>query len=459
MIPKAAPRFPFLACALLLAGAVLPAPAARAAPPVATPRAAPLPGPVLQPAAAELLPLDADARARLRKEHGPLVYYAQAEARQAASLRARLAARKNKADAESRRLAGQLHLTEVQLAALMARVTGELRAYGVDGPLVAAMNHAPAGRDRVDRYAQGLVLLVPDLDTTQRTLMERVVTELEGAWGALDAQRDRTQLALKQTALTKAQTQQVLATFDRQWRVIDQRFWMLVDWVLTRDQKVWLVRRLPARLQVKSQALRHLQALPGLTPSQGMRLQSLMTEIEHEGGPDTAAVRRVGTELRNPKLTKAQRAALGKERSAAYRRLADLQHDRRQRVQEILTHDQWLDFVSIPPHLSTNERSGSQARVLGGWKPNPAQAKRMQVLARAARAETRAAGRRIAEIRRSSADYGPDSPQMMAVQMEMTGAKADTAASRRAYLGALFTQVLTPQEVTSWVTGHWGYRR
>ena len=82
-------------------------------------------------------------------------------------------------------------------------------------------------------------------------------------------------------------------TFQRQVRQNDQRFWQLVDCTLTRDQRFWICRRLPRRMRQKSQAVEHLCALPGLTPSQGSRIRALLPEMEHEecGNKSRALIR------------------------------------------------------------------------------------------------------------------------------------------------------------------------
>ena len=48
---------------------------------------------------------------------------------------------------------------------------------------------------------------------------------------------------------------------------------------------------------------------------------------------------------------------------------------------------------------------------------------------------------------------------MMAMEMEMAGVRAESSASQRAQLGRIFKEVLTPEQVSRWVLGHYGYKR
>lgn len=424
--------------------------------------------PTLKPDAIELLPHGTFERQDFYKEHGSLVYRMNAVRKrlgQLRSQRAKLYAKRGKRSAADTKRIGELNAqigrTAPQVSALMGRITGELREDGIDGALIAYMNHAPTGARRVQRYGQGLVLLLEDLTPAQRWMFDRTITQMEGAYQANAAQRERTMLAIKQTELDKDKQREIARTFDRQLQVMEKRFWLLVDVTLDRDQKVWIWNHLPLSLRRKSQAVEHLYTLPGLTPSQGTRLRSLVTEIEHESSPDNAAVRRIRAELQTKgrKLAPEERKALEKERGEAYGRLNELNRIRRDGVREILSEEQWRAYVAIPPGLSTNERSGSYRRTLEGWKPSGAQQAKIAALQKAQRAAARKAQQRMALARRGSAELSADAPQMMEMQMAMEGARAEQAQASRDLLGAIFTDVMSADEAARFVLGHWGYKR
>ena len=425
-------------------------------------------GPRLSPAALDLLPFDNFERQDFYKAHGSLVYRMNAIRKQVGKLhkqRAAIQAKKGKrSPGDAQKLASlqkEIRRVSPQVAALMGRITEEVRGTGVDGALIAYMNHAPRGPRRVQRYSQGLVLLLDDLTPAQRWLFDRTLTQMDGAYHANGAQRERTMLALKQSELDKDKMRAIGQTFDRQLRVMEQRFWLLVDVTLDVEQKVWIWEHLPQTMRRKSQAIEHLYTLPGLSGSQGTRLRALVTEIEHESSPDNAAVRRINAAMKanDKKLPAAERKKLLAERGEAYGRLNELNRFRRDEVKRILTEDQWLAYVAIPPYLSTNERSGSYRRTLEGWKPNGRQQAKIRELQKAQREASREARNKMNLARRAGTDFGADSPEMMSMQMAMNGAKADQAQAARDLLGGIFLDVMTVDEVGRWVLGHWGYKR
>ncbi len=415
--------------------------------------------PILKPGGQDLLPFDDFGRQDFNKKNGVLVYRLGALEKKAGKLRSQAYKIKNAKDAKRRGMLEEARRLTVQTTALRMRLTQELVASGIDGSVIAYINGAPRGAGRMERYAHGLVLLLSDLSDKQRALFEQVVTQIDGAYHAITATKERTLLSLKQSKLDKAETGAVRRTFDAQLRLIDQRFWLLVDLTLGLEQKAALWNRLPGRMRRKSQPIEHLYQLPGLTPAQATRLRAVQTEQEHELSPDTAAVKRIAVQLKDKALSREQRQALTKQRGTVYGRIMELRRSTAKATRSILTDEQWLAFEAIPPRVSTNERSGNYRRVLNGFKPDGRQQAQIRKLQAAQRVERRATQKRMAEIRRSGGDYSPDSPQMAGMQMAMAGAKAESAASNRTFLGAVFLDVLRADDVSRWVMGHWGYKR
>ena len=424
--------------------------------------------PVLKPDALDLIPFDDLQRTAFNKQHGGLAYRTREMAkkvRQAESkLNQRRAARakakdKKAIDAEIRKLEAQRKRVRGQLSGLLARLTDELVAHGMNPVLIPVMNNAAKGRGRLERYSHSLVLLIPDLDPDQWDLFHGVLERTEGAYQALGAQRERTQLALKQADLSRDQARAIQSSFDQQMRLIDKRFWQLVDYVLDEDQRAAYWQNLPNGLKRKSQAKEHLFLLAGLTPSQLSRLQALTTELEHESSPDTAAVQRARKLLQDKSLDAMTRKELNQERNDAYKRLAEIREFGAREIKKVLTGEQYHEYQSIPPRLSTNDRRYSYKQVLEGFPATPAQRKRVQALSREAQVQRRAVNQKVAELRRESGNFGPDSPQMAGMRMMMAGAQSEGARAQRAFLGRLFLEVLTPDDVSNWVLGHWGYKR
>ncbi|MDA1194907.1 MAG: hypothetical protein O2894_06950 [Planctomycetota bacterium] len=410
--------------------------------------------PTLKAQAIDLLPFDVSSRATFTEQHGRLFNHSVGSHREWLRLRAELA----KTQGEARpALEVRVRRAGVQTSALLVRLTEALVAFGVEGSLIAHMNHAPAGSDRVVRYAHSLVLLEPDLTPTQRALFEHVHAGVDAARNALQAQRERTLLAVGQSGLDEPQQRGLARTFDRQLQIIDQRYWMLVDHTLSVAQRAWIGERLPQPLRTKSQEADHLYELSGLEPNQAARLRALLTEVEQERAPDLATVRRLGAQSDTPPDA-AERQRIAQERGAAYGRLAALDRYRHESLRAILSATQWCEFVAIPPRVATGDRAGNYRRLFEGWEPTTAQAAAIQQFRTEGNAARRAARSRIAAMRAESGTYGPDSPQMMSMEMAMTGARAEQGRLEREVAGHIFLNIMTPDEVSRWVLGHWGYK-
>ena len=66
---------------------------------------------------------------------------------------------------------------------------------------------------------------------------------------------------------------------------------------------------------------------------------------------------------------------------------------------------------------------------------------------------------RMNEVRRETGEVGPDSPQMMMMEMMMASARGEALTTQRLLLGRAFREVLTPDQVSGWVMGLYGDRR
>ena len=234
----------------------------------------------------DLLPLGEFEREDFRAEHLELARRLEQGARQQ---RARTSdPQRDRKGAKERRPADDAGT----LAADLAELRTLLRPYGLSDAVLLAMARAPQGEGRVERYSHHLVLLLDDLTPEQRRIFERVVPEVDGAYLAAQALRDRTELALKQADLDERQTRGVLDGFRRQTRVLETRFWQLVDYVLEDEQKARLWELLPSSFRRHASPEDHVYALPTLEPAQGARVKALITEIQAESAPDEALVRR-----------------------------------------------------------------------------------------------------------------------------------------------------------------------
>jgi hypothetical protein len=90
-------------------------------------------------------------------------------------------------------------------------------------------------------------------------------------------------------------------------------------------------------------------------------------------------------------------------------------------------------------------------RILAGVALAPDQRARLHAMrAELDGAREELTSRRIAAAARG-ADYGPDSPQMMDMQMEMAGIESDAGRLQRRFSRRIFLELLTPSQVVEWV--------
>jgi len=422
--------------------------------------------PVFDPRGADLLPLDEFERQDFQRVHGRLVNDLRGLVERTERLRGDLEKARGpdrRTDdapkaADRKRLEEEIARLEGRAAPLARQLTDVLLAEGLPGWLIPVMNGAPRGPWRVERHAMGLVLFL-DLDPEARSLLERVVPRVQAALLALAAQKERMTLAVRQSEAGAEDARGLLQTFDRQGREVEQRFWHLVDFVVDEDQRARLHAWQPTALQQKAGPIEHLYALPDLSATQGQRIKALLTETEAEASADQAAVKRLGEELKAKDLPKEHAAALKADLGAAQARLAVLQRGAARSVRAVLTPAQVLAFEAIPPRLSVGERARDGRRLLEGMAFTAEQQTRLEALAREAAAARRALEGRVREIQKEGADYGPDSPQMMGMQMEMTAVRAQGQELQRQALGRAFLEVLDEEQIVSWLVGLGGERR
>ena len=425
------------------------------------PAVPPEPVPLLTTEDFKLLPITEAERLQLGVEHAALFARLRTltskhekEARQLARLQAQ-----RKPNAKKLAKAKQtLVRTRVALQTTWQEALPHVEPMGVTREVLARVEAAPTGVGRAARYAHALVLDLP-LDEAQRAFFERVVPEVNGAWFTLAAQKRRLELVAKQAELQPEQRRALVSATDQQLRLIDQRFWLLTDFVLRRGQRRQLMDLVPTEYTKVQNAVEHLYQLPEMKPAQGTRLQALLTEMEAELAPDQATVRRVGARMKTKDLTKEERKALQEERTEAYKRMQALQLYAAKETKALLTSEQYDAYRAIPPRLSHNDRRMNPKRVFERVTFTPAQDAAMKALDRSYRAKRRAMQKRIAELRRESADYGPDSPQMGMMQMEMAAAGAEGARLQREAIGRILLEVLTHDQVSSWALGLTGRAR
>lgn len=420
-------------------------------------------GPTLELEHLDLLPLGEFEREDFRKEHPELSKRLQSLASRIAGLEKKVAKtdtkQPKKKDDAAQKLRAEIARLRAAADAPLAELRNELLPFGLTDGMLLQMARAPQGDGRMERYSHGLVLLLEGLGPNQRRIFERAVPEVDGAYLSARALKDRTELALKQSGLEKRQINGVLYGFRRQTNIVESRFWRLVDYVLEDEQKAALWEMLPTRMRRHATPQDHVFALPGLAPSQGARVKALVTEIEAESAPDQALVARVKKTSRDKGLTREARAALAQDQREANQRLQALRRFAYEATHEILTEAQIQAMKSIPPRVSSNDRRRDGRRVFEGLTFSAAQQDGMEQLRKDGRKAAKAYRARMQELRKETGEVGPDSPQMMMMEMMSAAARGEALAMQRLLLGRAFREVLTPDQVSGWVMGLYGDRR
>lgn len=408
------------------------------------------------PANFELLPLDDVERVRMWREHPTLMTRLTVLGNRAKKLREQYYKRKNKNDAGSKKLTNQIEQLKSNVGRIMAAAKDTLAEYGVTPEVLALLEQAPRDQMyRIERYAHSLVLSI-DLEPKQRALFERIVPEVNGAYYSLIAQRRRLDLVAKQTEVDKDRANALRRTFDQQLRWNDKRFWMLVDYVLDEEQRLALKERLPTKFQRIQNGIEHLYQLEGITPSQGARAKSILTEFEAEAAPDQALVKRARSMRGRSDITAADRKRMQTEIKEANERLQDLQLHMARAFKEVLTDKQEALYKGIPPRLSHVDRRRDFRYIFDGMPFSAEQERKIGALRKLHRETQRRMQKEVGEIRRKGTDFGADSPQMEMMNMEMAGVAAKGYALQRKVIGEVFTDILVPDQVSGWLLGYYG---
>jgi len=406
-------------------------------------------GPILAARDFELLPINDLEKSELVRDHEDLARRVGVLTKRAARLRV-LLARRARFDDGARKLSTQIEQLETELAPLMAEVVRATRDLGVDDVLLAHIAKAPRGARRTARYAAGLVLHVDGIPPGTRAIFERLLPRYEGALIALDAQRERLRAYVEGTkdeqGKERPEARAALLAVDRQLKGVENRYWRLVDYVVPEAARAAVHRRLPTAYQRRENVLQYIYAAPQLKPAQGVRLRGLIQEIEAGSAPDNAAVKRLTAALRGGAAA-AQKAEL----VAAQHRLIELQRFAVTQAKQIYTAAQWVWLEAIPPRVPIGDRRQTSPQVLAGVALSAAQRERLSTMRKSLSGVREAFLTKRRTARAKAAQYGPDSPQMAGMQMEMAAIQADGNALQREFNGRLFLELLTPEQIDAWV--------
>ena len=396
----------------------------------------------------ELLPVHDIEWALVAHEHPDLVTRLHVLGQRMERVHQHLEARAKKDDAGSLKLVQQLQRLAVEIAPHVTRLLEVLEPLGVDEGVLEVLEDTPRGPLRIERHAMRLVAKAPDLDVRQREIHARLVPAVEGALLALHAGRSRIENAAELDGATKTA---LLAKAEVLMKSMQVRFWRVVDATLTPDQRAFVHRRLPKEMAKHPDFISHLFVLPGLTPTQGARLRSLLVRLEQEAAPDQAEVKRANAALEGPRVDGSRRTKLEGAKAAAERRNLERAVDAYREGLAILTPEQVAALRSIPPMLTAKDRPGDLEVLVGevAWRPDQKPA--LEALHRKYAPVKGRLTQRMMALAIQSEDIGPDTPEQEAMQVRQAQAWAEALVEARKAATEIFRDLLTTEQILTWV--------
>ncbi|MHC4974497.1 MAG: hypothetical protein ACYTG3_19455 [Planctomycetota bacterium] len=334
-----------------------------------------------------------------------------------------------------------------KLAPLMGKEDGVREALvlaGIDEKVSERLDSLYPGPLLVERYSHGLVLELEDLTDQQQELLNHLHPSVLAAQWSLWWQRRKLEqdAGLKENEILR---RRLLDASSRSIREIEKRYWRVVGYALTVEQRAALHKWLPQPYQRPPNLQAHVFQVPGLTPSQASRIQALITEYGSETAADTAEIQRLQADR--------EMDAAGKQKAieAATDRVADVLKAVVERSREILTAEQLRHIDALPPLLTPGERNQT-ANYIKQMGLRPEQMRRLEKLAAEVMAKVQAAQQRAREkLGGMQGELGSDSPQAMTMQMMQQNVNSTRmlAMERAAHTAVL--EILEKRQVLGWV--------
>ena len=408
----------------------------------------------------EMLPIrDAEKRETIRAAYRPVYrQLGRLYKRTQALTKQRDALKKKKQRNAARKTQAELDKTQAQLKRKLEELHAKLKDAGLTDADLARARKMPRGALRLERCTHALMLETSDLTPTQRGLLQQLCVGVDASQAALRATRERLgkQLAGKENAQQRGLLTRGL---QRQHQLIENRLWRSVGYILTADQMRSLRAQMPIRYQQHRDLRGHLYMIPGLSPSQGLRINSWYTEVESEGAADRAAVQRANKQLGDRSIAQEQRAQLQQERALAQKRLQAKNVEFRDALRATLDEKQLNHIRSVPPLLSPQDIREGPGPLLRQGDLSAMQKERLRHLQKQVDRRNREIRKRAQrEIQSLGKEVGADSPQGAMMEMMQAGARAEAYAIRDEMAHHAVLEVLTPEQVVRWVVTPTGQR-
>ncbi|MHC4817744.1 MAG: hypothetical protein ACYTF8_06790 [Planctomycetota bacterium] len=334
-----------------------------------------------------------------------------------------------------------------KLQPLMGKEEGVREALllaGVDEKVCERLESLYPGPLLVERYSHGLVLDLDGLSERQKELFRHLHPSVLAAQWSLWWQRRKLEqdAGLKENEVLR---RRLLDGSSRSIREIEKRYWRVVGYALTVEQRAALHKWLPQPYQRPPNLQAHVFLAPGLTPSQASRIQALITEYGSETAADTAEIQRLQAN-KGMDASEKQKAI-----EAATDRIADVLRAVIERSHRILTPEQIRHIDALPPLLTPGERNQT-ANYIKQMGLRPEQMKRLEKLATEVMAKVKAEQQRTREkLGGMQNELGSDSPQAMTMTMMQQNVNATRMLAMEEAARTAVLEILDKRQVLGWV--------
>ena len=376
-----------------------------------------------------------------------LYYRARRLDKHAKKLRANLRKlRKEQGETEQELVATQAKFFEV-----VKTIEERLRNAGLDDATLARARAMPRGPLRAERYGHACVLEAPDLAGHQKDLLQSLVVSTNAAQAALRSTGLAFQARLKgkEKASERGRIRQ---SFRTQHNDMEQRFWKVVAATLTEKQMRDVRKVLPLRHQSISDLRGHLYQLPGMTPSQGNRINAAYEELDSERAADDAEIRRLRGKLNTRGMKDAEVVALRRGIGEAQARVTELRNDFREAITQILNARQLSFIRATPPFISSQSRRRGLDGMFLEVTLSDAQIDALQAMQGVLQEGLVSLRKKLDhQTKALRGQVGSDSPQSMSMSMMQYAARGDAAVMRWDLARRAIRDVLDKEQIVQWV--------
>ncbi|MEE8105727.1 MAG: hypothetical protein V3T86_09360 [Planctomycetota bacterium] len=351
---------------------------------------------------------------------------------------------------KAQQLRKQIQVARNKRTQIFKNAEEALIAAGLAADDLARLKRMPRGDLREERWAHRLVLEASNLSQRQREILIAVVASTDAVQRVLLSQERGTRSVLRDADVTLRK--QIQGNLNRGRNEVENRFWRVVYYTLTPDQMREVREHFSTRYAYYNNVQGHIYQLPGLTASQGARVRALFTEQQAESTADRAARERIRRQMKDKSLDKKTRQELQKEQQACQGRLYKINAALIDRLKNTLTEEQLAALRARPARLGPQDLNRHPQDMIKDMNLRPGQRTGLEALGRELQKRSRAIRTEMnKKVQAMGADYGPESPQAMTMQMMRNNAQGEVIEEQRELAHRAVMEILDTTQITEWV--------